>query len=905
LNRCVGIRWGLRLLALGGAAVSIASCGGSGGSSTSVQPLASAGKVVLTKTATVAASGASLTDGAGITVTANAGAMAAGSVFKLTTWSQQRPQVETPTVTSSKTATDITVAPGSFSPLGTLTITMPWSTTGDVAGTCLLAYGPSGQPLVLTRTTSFTQTAPQVTLTAGDVAFLGGTTAISSAPVEFEIVMEQIPVSTVTPADSKAMSGLQLIWRRPASRTTAATRQRIAVTVHGVLNTSDDVIDLSGFLKTGKEPAEGAPSFSTYPFDVVYAYNYNYKDTIENNGALLANTLNASWDDPTKYEVHIFGHSMGGIVSRWAVEQVGVKCCTQLVTMGSPSKGVPIEVMQNWAFGLLVIPVSLLHGLALELQPGPVELVQGSALLAKLSTSTVPSGVTFQAIGGTAFDLQTGGYLIALATYTICKDQGRLPCDGFVPLDSALGNLAVSKLAVPYNHSDLCTYITKYWPGSTAATWTPGLNREIAKLVIPSLIYKLDVDATQAITVDADDVTGDQFDPNLLFATNLGSPAQAALKWTSSDPTIVGFSNQNQLSVTLTGLKAGTATVTVQDPVTFTTTNVLVQVGPGNLLITPANQTVAPGSNTTYKVGLVTGTIPSGTQITWSIQGKGLVNGQSSVTSTSAMVTYKAPATAEQDIISVELKNPAGKVLGAQSTPINVGTPLVVSPANPTVGIGATQTLTVANSDGSTFPAGTTFNWSVSGGGKVAGSSSTTTNTPSVTYVAPGVAETETLQVQELDLSGKVINAAPATTITVSAVSPAGRAQWTYSGFEGVNTLYNGTFSAAQNYAAYSNPNGEFIFGPNTFGQNGSFSVVFASAGSATPTGDYIIQVNAVPLFEISGFGSGSAGVTGTMHIGQGTPNSDGTHTYPFNISATWVDLGETPMVSASGTFKY
>jgi hypothetical protein len=760
-----------------------AACGGTSSPSSpppsnpATDSLPAAGTQTLAKSITITAAGGSIDDGQGASISVPAGAMSTGATVQLIEWSGQRAFAQIPTCTVSPKAIDVVVAPGQLTAGGSLILNLPWSAIGLPIGTAFTAFGASGVPLVLKATAAFTQTSPQVSISAAEIAFLGGVDASSTSPVSFEIAIVQVPLQAPASALKSGVSGhtagvdcsfvkMNSVFRaaprlitgpQASPDATYASRRRIAVTVHGVMNTVVDVADLTNLL-AGKNPTDGNRSDKSFPFDEVLSFEYDYKDTIENNGACLAQLINSNWADPDQFEVHVFGHSMGGIVARWAVEQSGTPSVTQLVTIGSPSKGVPyremLELFVASVDAVLIDAIGIPAGSILcGMAPGPIELVEGSALLNTLSTSTVPAGVTFQAVGGTNPDLNTFFGSIAFATVTILTLEGRLPCDGFVPLDSALGNFATAKVDVPYNHSNLIGDIAIWWPFAATADWVQGMDRGIGKLVIPSINISLDVQGTQTITVEADDKDGDKLDPAILFDGTLPNGASPPLVWTADDPTVVSFSGQNQLSVVVTGLKAGSATVTVADPNSSAKSGVLVQVGPGNVLILPPNKKVPVQTHIPFTAGLVVGTPPAGTTATWTVTGNGTVNGLSKVTTNSLSVDYLSGSVPGVDLIAVQLKDAQGNFLGANSTRITVTLNTKIAPSNPVLSPGQQQLFTVSATGGAVLPDGATFRWSVTGAGTL---SAATTIDPSVTYTAPNPKAPDLLQVDTL-VGGSVI----------------------------------------------------------------------------------------------------------------------------------------------------
>ena len=120
------------------------------------------------------------------------------------------------------------------------------------------------------------------------------------------------------------------------------TGKRIAVVVHGIFNNHTNVKDLGGFLASDIALMSNLPS-DTY--DQVWCYEYKWEANIADNGKLFAQQLNSKMPDAAQTD--IFAHSMGGLVSRWALEKEGLgNRITRLITLGTPHEGVPLQVAQ-------------------------------------------------------------------------------------------------------------------------------------------------------------------------------------------------------------------------------------------------------------------------------------------------------------------------------------------------------------------------------------------------------------------------------------------------------------------------------------------------------------------------------------------------------------------------------
>ena len=185
-------------------------------------------------------------------------------------------------------------------------------------------------------------------------------------------------------------------------------------------------------------------------YTAIYLH-YNSGRHIATNGkefaGILENLVN-DWPVPIT-DLVIIGHSMGGLVARSAcahakvAKHLWLKRLKKLIFLGTPHHGAPLERAGNWLDILLdVSPYSApFSRLGKVRSAGIKDLRHGSILDAKTSANTsppcLPKGVKCFAIA---------------ATKQMKKGAGkRLPGDGLVPVNSALGvhNDAALSLPIP------------------------------------------------------------------------------------------------------------------------------------------------------------------------------------------------------------------------------------------------------------------------------------------------------------------------------------------------------------------------------------------------------------------------------------------------------------------------
>jgi len=178
----------------------------------------------------------------------------------------------------------------------------------------------------------------------------------------------------------------------------------------------------------------------------VYAF-YNSGRHISDNGRALADALEqmvAGWPGPLD-EIVMLGHSMGGLVARSALAQAAEagqqwpQKLHQLVFLGTPHHGAPLERAGNWLHRVMdlspyVAPFTRLSRLRSE---GITDLRHGNLLASDWQGASrfhhadqrfpvpLPAGVACYAIASTAGAPGSPGSLLG---------------DGLVPVDSALGH---------------------------------------------------------------------------------------------------------------------------------------------------------------------------------------------------------------------------------------------------------------------------------------------------------------------------------------------------------------------------------------------------------------------------------------------------------------------------------
>ncbi|MEZ4399958.1 MAG: alpha/beta hydrolase [Kofleriaceae bacterium] len=231
--------------------------------------------------------------------------------------------------------------------------------------------------------------------------------------------------------------GVPLVLEPAALARTVPARGQVVVLVHG-----SSMSDL-GWRRRGHDHGEAlAAALGMAP---VYAH-YNSGRHVSTNGAELAALLEAlvaAWPVPVEALV-LVGHSMGGLVARSAcvaAEEAGHgwrRSLRALVTLGTPHHGAPLErggnlLEQTLALTRYSAPLGRLGRLR---SAGVTDLRFGNVIDAHWR------GVDRFAPGADArapVPLPAGVACHAIAATTARTLDGKLPGDGLVPVDSALG----------------------------------------------------------------------------------------------------------------------------------------------------------------------------------------------------------------------------------------------------------------------------------------------------------------------------------------------------------------------------------------------------------------------------------------------------------------------------------
>ena len=215
------------------------------------------------------------------------------------------------------------------------------------------------------------------------------------------------------------------------------TGKKIAVVVHGQINDRTNVKDFGNFLS----------SLPPGIYDQIWCYEYNWKAHIADNGKLFAEQMSSKMTNAIQTD--IYAHSMGGLVSRWALEKEGLgNRISRLITLGTPHEGVPAQALQ---FILWVIGKATGINIA-DFIPGTDDLsakqfedAGSPSFILRLNNTPSPYETSAQyfTLAGT----DSSAYVVLginLVNWYYRLFGANIPNDGIVPVYSALNSPALN-----------------------------------------------------------------------------------------------------------------------------------------------------------------------------------------------------------------------------------------------------------------------------------------------------------------------------------------------------------------------------------------------------------------------------------------------------------------------------
>jgi hypothetical protein len=554
----------------------LSSCGGGSSVGAPILQFASAGDIVYMARWNSSSSGGALTDPTtGASVSIPGKAFPSGTQVSLTTWSSQRAVANVRGWDATPNAVDVAIDPSKLDGKFNLTVSIPWRQSDqDAIATMLVAFAPNGRTMVLGDAPSFDPAHPSALLSAAELQVLLGS---ESGIQTVEIAVEQ---QTSTPAASIEHSSFVRLYTRP-DRTAYASKKRIAIVLAGAMDW--DATNIQGLVQQQTYltpllsflakplPQEGNSGKTTPPFDPdeVWAFNYDYNQSVASLGIALASAIAAhidsdgsNWSDSGKAEIHVIAYSMGEMVARWAIEQQQAPSVVQLITLGGPHQGIPLVGLKtlDWLYALQGSTLSLLS-------PGIRDLADASNAIHTLEGDPARAGVQYEMIAGdNPMSFGSPSYLPEAinAVYSVSAPAAFNSNDGLVPVYSALGGPGTPSKPVAFNHSQLLSDVSIYW-AQVASSWLSGINRDVESIDLPVGPVSLNIGASKQVSSVLLDKGGSIIDPQLLSVGD-------SLVWTTDNPMVATVSpvdaGAGSVSGVVTAVGPGTCHIIVKDSIT-------------------------------------------------------------------------------------------------------------------------------------------------------------------------------------------------------------------------------------------------------------------------------------------------------------------------------------------------
>ena len=222
------------------------------------------------------------------------------------------------------------------------------------------------------------------------------------------------------------------------------SNKRIAIVLHGINNDVTRMRQMADYLLSLRM-ADGRSLYTD-----VWGVDYEWQSNIGDNAEIVAEFINSRLQNSAS-RVDIFGHSMGGLVARWAIEKAdlknGIVGCgarvNRLFTFGTPHEGVPLRALAtSTIYGITSVGGIIYFDLK---YPGVNDLASHGSFLNRLdddSTSPYFNQVAYSTFAGNHWKgyLQfTKGPVISAIGDIVetIYDGANKDMDGIVPVSSA------------------------------------------------------------------------------------------------------------------------------------------------------------------------------------------------------------------------------------------------------------------------------------------------------------------------------------------------------------------------------------------------------------------------------------------------------------------------------------
>ena len=184
---------------------------------------------------------------------------------------------------------------------------------------------------------------------------LGGSIRIFFQKVVFKQLGLEFTYPILAAADVTSSGEVNYTKEVEQVKSQVAQAQRIVLYVHGIIGDTEKMLPS---LRSAQVEVDGTEKPLGELYDLVLTYDYeNINTSIVENAKLLKQRLEAvGLGENHGKTLHIIAHSMGGLVSRWFIEQEGGnQMVGHLIMLGTPNAGSPWSAIEDWALATLSI----------------------------------------------------------------------------------------------------------------------------------------------------------------------------------------------------------------------------------------------------------------------------------------------------------------------------------------------------------------------------------------------------------------------------------------------------------------------------------------------------------------------------------------------------------------------
>lgn len=294
--------------------------------------------VVFDETRTLGASGGTVASELyAVSVAFGEGALLSETPVTLTVYNEQFPEIGRDGYQHSANGVHLTLDPRALAPGAAVTVQLGHLGTYDDFGTMLAVGRDDGAFVALpSEPSSPGKVSGVLRQSALDLLFP------ASPPGE----RQTLTVFTANRVPASALEAEPLVTSVRAFQDGAfagqvpdLTNRRVAVVVHGIESSLADLTSLGQFLIDFKQAAQ-----PTNLYDAVIGFEYSSNAELAEIGAALADGMGAAGLAGAR-SVDLFAHSMGNLVSRYAMETTGlpnrIANVGHYVSLGGPHAGVP------------------------------------------------------------------------------------------------------------------------------------------------------------------------------------------------------------------------------------------------------------------------------------------------------------------------------------------------------------------------------------------------------------------------------------------------------------------------------------------------------------------------------------------------------------------------------------